>query len=156
MRDAAQSQFTRAAFDGTTHYAAEGPWLAARVAAAFPWLRVVISMRDPISQALAMHLHNLSHGRPDLCMDAHGGAIAPCIADDLQQGGRARYGPGVAAWLAAFPPDQVHLVQYERAIAPATMAPDLAAMKAFLGVDAGLPSTTLPLSERARRAAAAG
>ena len=41
----------------------EGLWLAPRLREAFPWLRLVISMRDPISQALSMHLHNLSHNR---------------------------------------------------------------------------------------------
>lgn len=63
MPDAAASQFTRAAFDGSTHYATEGVWFAGHLAATFPWLRVLISMRDPISQALSMHLHNLSHNR---------------------------------------------------------------------------------------------
>lgn len=64
MKEAAASKFTRATLDGSTHYAAEGHWMAAGAARLFPWLKVVIAMRDPISQALAMHLHNLSHGRP--------------------------------------------------------------------------------------------
>ena len=93
------------------------------------------------------HLHNLSHGRPDLCMEAHGGRIYPCIVEDLEQPERARYGPSVAAWLRHFPAAQVHLMQYESVIARATMAGDLAGLKGFLGMDAELPSKTLPLSE---------
>ena len=42
----------------------EADWFAERLAATMPWLRVVVSMRDPISQAIAMHLHNIAHGRP--------------------------------------------------------------------------------------------
>ena len=41
----------------------EGEWLAEQLAGTFPWLKVVISMREPISQAIAMHFHNLAHGR---------------------------------------------------------------------------------------------
>lgn len=41
----------------------EGGWLAAQVAEQLPWVKVVISMRDPISQALAMFLHNYMHNR---------------------------------------------------------------------------------------------
>ena len=41
----------------------DGHWLAEQLKATFPWLKLVISMRDPISQALAMHLHNLAHNR---------------------------------------------------------------------------------------------
>ncbi len=37
--------------------------MAGQLASTFPWLRVVISLRDPISQAIAMHLHNVMHGR---------------------------------------------------------------------------------------------
>jgi hypothetical protein len=41
----------------------EAHWLAEQLKETFPWLKLVISMRDPISQAIAMHLHNLSHNR---------------------------------------------------------------------------------------------
>lgn len=41
----------------------EGGWLAAQMAEQLPWVKVVISMRDPISQALAMFLHNYMHNR---------------------------------------------------------------------------------------------
>ena len=64
LREAAEASFTRAAFEGSTHYVQEADWLAAQLAEAFPWLKLVISMRDPISQAIAMHLHNVAHGRP--------------------------------------------------------------------------------------------
>ena len=41
----------------------ESEWLPQQLAATFPWLRVVVSLRDPISQAIAMHLHNVMHAR---------------------------------------------------------------------------------------------
>jgi hypothetical protein len=41
----------------------EGEWLAQQLAQELPWVKMVVSLREPISQALAMHLHNLSHNR---------------------------------------------------------------------------------------------
>ena len=40
LGEAAASMFTRAAFDGSTHYAAEGHYMAERLKATFPWVRV--------------------------------------------------------------------------------------------------------------------
>jgi hypothetical protein len=42
----------------------EADWFAEQLLATMPWLKVVVSLRDPISQAIAMHLHNVGHGRP--------------------------------------------------------------------------------------------
>jgi hypothetical protein len=56
----------------------EGEWLAEQLAGTFPWLKVVISMREPISQAIAMHLHNLLHGRMWVLRPA--AAAAACAA----------------------------------------------------------------------------
>lgn len=107
LEEAAQTNFTRAAFEGSTHYVQarlpwsqgthyldwkrhgwraahrkhhwmiditiqprpcsaclqESDWLPEQLAAAFPWLKMAISMREPISQAIAMLLHNVQHGR---------------------------------------------------------------------------------------------
>lgn len=41
----------------------EGQWLAPQLRATFPWAKLAISMRDPISQSLSMYLHNFSHNR---------------------------------------------------------------------------------------------
>lgn len=37
--------------------------MASQLAATFPWLRVVVSLRDPISQAIAMYNHNVQHNK---------------------------------------------------------------------------------------------
>lgn len=147
LGEAAASMFTRAAFDGSTHYAAEGHYMAERLKATFPWVKVVISMRDPISQALAMHLHNLSHNRTDVCWEESGKRIYPCIAQDLEDATRARYGPRVAKWMEYFNANQLMLVQYESVIAKGpSMAEDLQELKGFLGFDLHLPSDSLPLT----------
>jgi len=63
LQEVVDARMTKAAFDGSTHYAQEGSWLAPQVAQQLPWVKIVVSMRDPISQALAMFLHNYMHNR---------------------------------------------------------------------------------------------
>lgn len=46
------------------HAVQEAAWLPERLAQNFPWLKIIISMRDPISQAMALYLHNIAHDRP--------------------------------------------------------------------------------------------
>ena len=48
---ALQQGLTRPAFEGSTHYGRAGPALAPRLAETFPWLKVVISFREPIRRA---------------------------------------------------------------------------------------------------------
>ncbi|KAL4443808.1 hypothetical protein ABPG75_011545 [Micractinium tetrahymenae] len=146
MEEAAEAQFTKAAFDGSTHYAQEGGWLAAQVAQQLPWVRVVISMRDPISQALAMFLHNYMHNRTAACWERDGQRVYSCVVQDLEAADRARYGPTIEKWTQAFPAEQLLMVQFERLTSRLRMAGAMQQLKSFLQIDPHLPSDSLPLT----------
>ena len=48
LRRVLRHNLYRAMYEGSTHYAREGPRMAAGLAAALPWLRLVASLREPI------------------------------------------------------------------------------------------------------------
>ncbi|PSC68106.1 sulfotransferase [Micractinium conductrix] len=146
MEEAAAASFTKAAFDGSTHYAQEGGWLAAQMAEALPWVKVVVSMRDPISQALAMFLHNYMHNRTAACWETNGQRVYTCVVADLQAEDRARYGPTIQKWVEAFPGEQLHIVQFESLTSRQTMGEAMKGLKSFLGLDPTQPSDKLPLT----------
>lgn len=147
LPEAARYRFTKAAFEGSTHYVLEADWMASQLAATFPWLRVVVSLRDPISQAIAMHLHNVMHQREMNCTkEGDETSIYHCIRRALKENSRSHYPSKVAHWMQAFPKGQLHFLQYESLTRPDGMGGELAQLKAFLGIDPALPSSQLPLT----------
>lgn len=146
LAEVAQAQMTKAAFDGSTHYVMEGEWLAQQVAQELPWVKMVVSLREPISQSLAMHLHNLSHNRTASCWDENERRVYACLVDALEEEKRARYGPKLAQWMAAYPRERLHILQYEALVSKQLMGGVLGGLKGFLEVDPHLPSDTLPLT----------
>lgn len=61
----------------------EAEWLAAQLKQELPWVKLVVSLRDPISQALAMHLHNLAHNRTASCWDPSEQRAYQCVLESL-------------------------------------------------------------------------
>jgi hypothetical protein len=59
---------------------------------------------------------------------------------------RARYGPKLAQWMAAYPRERLHILQYEALVSKQLMGGVLGGLKGFLEVDPHLPSDTLPLT----------
>ncbi|PSC68100.1 deacetylase sulfotransferase [Micractinium conductrix] len=145
MPEAAAAKITKAAFEGSTHYVLESEWLPQQLAATFPWLRVVVSLRDPISQAIAMHLHNVMHARDSNCTRGTD-SIYHCIRKALKPGSRSHYPSKIADWMKLFPQQQLHFMQYENVTQQDSMAGELTSLKAFLGLDPALPSSQLPLT----------
>ncbi|KAI3428273.1 hypothetical protein D9Q98_006652 [Chlorella vulgaris] len=151
LAEAAQAKMTKAAFEGSTHYVMEADWFAEQLLATMPWLKVVVSLRDPISQAIAMHLHNVGHGRPSNCtVEANETSIYHCIRRSLKD--KSRYAPKIQKWMEHFPRDQLHILQasssraYENLTKQEAMAAQLQGLKGFLNMDQMLPSSELPLT----------
>ncbi|KAL4437389.1 hypothetical protein ABPG75_004528 [Micractinium tetrahymenae] len=141
FKEAAASNFTTASFEGSTHYVLESRWLAGQLRDLFPWLKIVVSMREPISQAIAMVFHNLDKGRNPRCYENN--RVFQCIHDDLDV--EARYSRSLLPWLAKFPREQLHVIQYENITADPHMVPALREIKSFLGVNPKLPYDELGL-----------
>ncbi|EFN58047.1 hypothetical protein CHLNCDRAFT_142283 [Chlorella variabilis] len=118
----------------------ESDWLPEQLAAAFPWLKMAISMREPISQAIAMLLHNPGSPFVHACEEQlMRGLGIQCTAE-----ARAHYSSKLRQWMAFFPREQLHV--YEGITAVDAMPGALLHLKSFLGVDESLPSGTLPLT----------
>jgi hypothetical protein len=138
------------AFEASTHYAMNGDVLAAGIRAQLPWVKVVASLREPISRAASMLIHMKDREHAG-CMQPKGADLFTCLSTSSQLTGRpgafnaldsphGNYSFALAAWLEAFPAGQVHVVQYEALVGDADAAePVLRGLKRFLGVDPDLP-----------------
>ncbi|KAI3429845.1 hypothetical protein D9Q98_010157 [Chlorella vulgaris] len=138
-----QANFTKAAFEGSTHYGLEGRWLAMQLREHFPWIKIVLTMREPISQAISMLNHQLDHKRFPECYDREKGLAFECIHVDLDY--ESRYAKSVRPWVKHIPREQLHVLQYENLTSDANMAPALRDLKSFLEIDPLLPSDDLGL-----------
>lgn len=171
-RDAVvQSGLTRAAFEASTDYS----WMPAMVASGIrrelPWLKLVVSMREPISTAISGAVHRMEiiaqfvgtwpdwwvPEPADECLDRlrlgrTGTSMADCLRIRLGTD-KSRwfdYSLAIAGWLHAFPAEQLHVIQYENLTAPGSREAVLADMQRFLGLDPGQAPPELP-AENSRK-----
>ncbi|KAI7845460.1 hypothetical protein COHA_001010 [Chlorella ohadii] len=122
----------KAAIEGSTHYGRNGDRLAAGLAEVFPHLKVIISLREPISRALSMQAH-MADVHEEGCLAASGADVAECALQEMPD-----YFPQLLAWLDAFPSKQVMLIQYENMTQRDQMEDMVADVKNFLGLDPGV------------------
>ncbi|KAL4437388.1 hypothetical protein ABPG75_004527 [Micractinium tetrahymenae] len=140
---ALQARLFMAAFEGSVHYSQAGDWLAPQLRELMPWLKLVLSLREPISQAISMLQHNLDHDRRPSCYDPTG-SVYRCLLRKLEDE-EETYAPRLKAWADAFPADQLVVLQYENLTDPARMRAALRDVKRFIGIDAKLPHDDLGL-----------
>ena len=88
----------------------------------FPWLRIIISLREPISRAASMLVHlsdrNIStsnYGQGG-CLAANDMDLGKCLYQHSQirgddWGGPTEYASPLKAWLETFPKDQLFILQ---------------------------------------------
>lgn len=126
-----------AAVEASTHYGRNGHMLAPRLRAVMPWLKIVVSLREPISRAISMLAHNLDKHETG-CLTKKD--VYKCLSRDL---GRENYSQPLQGWLEAYPREQVYLIQYENITSGASMPGVLQDLKSYLGVDPQLPDSDL-------------
>ncbi|PSC68491.1 sulfotransferase [Micractinium conductrix] len=141
---ALQARLFMASFEASTHYSLEGEWLAPKLARDLPWLKLVLSLREPISRWISMLKHNLDNGRVPACYKLSAGAAYPCIRRKLEQREQG-YAPRLRAWATAFPPEQLYVLQYENLTSEGVTRKALRDIKRFVGVDPNLPNNDLGL-----------
>ena len=100
--------------------------VAAGIRSELPWLRLVLSMREPISREISgrvhlMELNTRAQGPPPtmhnecLRLLAQGKAsMYQCVLPHLTETNATRYAESLEAWLAAWPRDQLHVIQARR------------------------------------------
>ncbi|PRW44571.1 sulfotransferase [Chlorella sorokiniana] len=166
-----ESGLSRAAFEASTDYSWTPHVVASGIRRELPWLKLVVSIREPISTAISGVVHRLQElGRPkeeqsdwwvpepvDECLERmRGGTNGTSMADCLRirLGGDKSawfdYTRAMAGWLHAFPAEQFHVLQYENLTAPGSREAVLADMQRFLGLDPSLAPRELP-AENSRK-----
>ena len=106
-------------FESSTHMVRGGARLAPALRRSMPWLKLILSMREPISRAASMLIHNFDKGRG--CMNNENGTLVTCLVNESQisvRGGylldtpRGPYAPTnytdvLKSWLQTWPAEQV-------------------------------------------------
>lgn len=145
-----------ATYEASTHYSRNGHRMATALYELFPWLKIVVSLREPISRAASMLVHQvdknlLSAGNQiGGCLAARNMDLGPCLLNESQisgdtWGGPAEYHMPLKAWSDAFPREQIFVVQYENLTSEVTEQLELKRLKEFLGIDVTLPSESVGL-----------
>ncbi len=101
-------------FEASTHYVRNAGRLAPQLRARMPWLRVVFSMREPISRAASMLIHNMDkHGRGCLARKDLGECLwtGSQIRGDRAGGEATNYSLPLQRWIAGWPREQLHVIQ---------------------------------------------
>ena len=138
-----------AQYEASTHYSRNGHRIAAGVFELFPWVKIVASLRDPISRAASMLVHLVdknitANGVPGGCLAQNNMDLGYCLINQSHirgddQGGPTEYYLPLKAWVDAFPPEQVLLLQYEELTNQESERNELVRLKEFIGINPKLP-----------------
>lgn len=128
-----------ATFEASTHIVRAGHNLAHRMYKLMPWLRIIIQLREPISRAASMLIHNKDVNalgclmRQDMghCL-LHHSQITEKSTTSYQP---ITYTEALQPWIEAFPRDQIHVIQYESLTSEKHGESELKRVKNFIGVD---------------------
>jgi hypothetical protein len=133
-------------FEASTHYVRNGDRLVRPLKQAFPWVKVVVSLREPISRAASMLIH-----KKDLsdegCLTQRG--MAACLLEESQVSGNlagahaTNYSFPMRHWVEGWPREQLHVIQVRSA--SAREPPRGSGGKCLHGACGSLPSAALPL-----------
>ena len=119
--------------DASSDYITAGGPLARKLYRYFPWLKIVMIIRDPISRVLAKITRRNEDGSVyHLCAEKR--QLLGCIQDYLEAGD-GNYAEAIEGWLSTFPSHQIHVIQWEELLE----APDkvLFDLKYYLGMNVG-------------------
>eukprot|EP00890_Picochlorum_soloecismus_P005374 jgi/Picsp_1/5838/NSC_03197-R1_sulfotransferase len=149
-----ESNGTLATYEASTHIVRAGLNLAPKLAKLFPWVKIVIMLREPISRAASMLIHNKDVS--DLgCLARK--EISYCLLhhSQLTEMTPGKYEPltyteAMKYWLDAFPKEQILVIQYENLTSEEGEAGELLRAKGFLGLDLNKPKRGLELSNSRR------
>ena len=142
LEDAVASRLELVTLDASADYAGKGGPLARRLYRLFPWLKVVIMVREPISRLISYtRMHTQSTFQQWKACKA-GSSLFTCLRPHLTPGAaNSNYSDALLGWLTTFPTDQIHVIQFEEL--QETPEKVLYDLKAFLGMDVDLPDRTI-------------
>jgi hypothetical protein len=137
-------------YEASTHYSRAGKKLAPQLVREFPWLKVILLIREPISRAASMLVHILDKNMvikgigPGGCLKKTNMDLGTCLLQNSQISGQRSFSTNYSAplegWLNAFPKGQIYIGQYEALIDENTQEQELQKIKKFIGIDPNLPT----------------
>lgn len=136
-----KSRGQRAVFEATPRIMDLGPVFAETLYDLMPWVRLISSMREPISRSISKYVM-LWDKQIDSCMTNN--TLTHCLTRDttpiMGNPKKSYYSHPLKAWLDNFPKEQIHLVQYEDLVGE-KQSEELIRLKEFIGVSVdGLPN----------------
>lgn len=147
QRDAVVAEdATLMSFEASTHYAMNGDVIAASIYAVMPWVKIVASLREPISRAASMLVH-MADKEKFGCLAPKNATLYHCLTTESQLIGHpgpynfidspyGNYSLALSSWITAFPERQVHVVQYEALVGDEERASyELKRLNSFLGLE---------------------
>lgn len=105
---------TIASYESSTHYSRRGSRIAADLYDTFPWVKIIMSVREPISRAASMLVHKYTSSGQG-CLAEPGHSMSSCLLNYSQISGDSSSGPTeyysvLKTWIDVFPRDQLFIV----------------------------------------------
>ncbi|KAL4515007.1 hypothetical protein Ndes2526B_g03676 [Nannochloris sp. 'desiccata'] len=142
LEDAVASRLELVTLDASADYAGRGGVLARKLYRLFPWIKVVIMIREPISRLISYTRMHTQSTFQEWKACSPGSSLFTCLRPHLTPGAaNSNYSDALLGWLTTFPTDQLHVIQFEEL--QETPEKVLYDLKAFLGMDVDLPDRTI-------------
>ena len=133
---------TKGSFEGSTHIVREGIELAPRLLRMMPWLKLIVNLREPISRAASMLIHNEDRNGMG-CLSRKDMGTCLLYASQITKpsdGGPATYYDALYPWVNTWPANQLMVIQYEELTQDEERERDeLTRVKTYLGLDLSWP-----------------
>ena len=144
IADAADNGLMAATVDASVDYAWKGEELARDIHKVFPWLKIVVMMREPISRVISYTrmwtqrgVRTSTHKDNRIACD-DGEDLFDCLYPHLTPTAyTGHYAAPLEGWLKVWPADQIHVIQFEEFVSETDAV--MRRLKKFLGLDPTLP-----------------
>ena len=135
---------TKGSFEGSTHIVRAGNELAPRLLRMMPWLKLIVNLREPISRAASMLIHNEDRNGMG-CLSRRD--MGTCLLKSSQitnpsDDGPASYYDALYPWVNTWPANQLLIIQYEELTQDDERElSELMRVKNYLGLDPTWPKS---------------
>lgn len=144
IADAVDNGLKAATVDASVDYAWKGEDLAREIHKVFPWLKIVVMMREPISRVISYTrmwtqkgVRTSTHKDNRIACD-DGEDLFDCLYPHLTPTAyTGHYAVPLEGWLNVWPADQIHVIQFEEFVSETDAV--MRRLKKFLGLDPTLP-----------------
>jgi Sulfotransferase family len=150
LEEAAVGGLEHVTFDASVDYAQKGESLAAEIYDLFPWIKIVLILREPISRIISYsRMYTEKNNKAKGCFGESDlyDCLRPYFQEESPRSGH--YDAAMEGWLKYFPAEQIKVVQFEELQEdPNRMLHEI---KLFLGMDPQFPDIVLQITNSRRQ-----